>query len=116
SQRRQARRARRPARPSPDSALANARSCVADAQLRVVGDLDAHVGEREAVDRAGDAADLLLTEHDGRLGVGPAAGHVEHPQTAVDLAAVVLPRDRLLPGIAALREGDRTLLEPCLGG
>ena len=52
----------------------------------------------------------------GVSGTARAAGDLEHPQAAVHLPAVVLARNRLLTGIATLRERDRALVEPRLCG
>src|SRR5581483_4428134 len=62
-----------------------------------------------------DAADVAARVDDGRSGIGRTVD-VEDAEPSVDLAAVMLPRDRLLPGVAPLRERDRTLVETGFGG
>ena len=68
----------------------------------VVGNLVADVRERETGDGARHAPDHLPLpdEVDARLG----GVDLENPETTVRMAAVVQPRDRLLPREAALRE------------
>ena len=61
--------ARRPARPRLLALTPVTRAeALPSLQLGVVRHLDAHIGEREAVDSARDAADLLLAVHDRRFG------------------------------------------------
>src|SRR4029078_8498603 len=74
--------------------------------------LDADVGEREARDRARDAADdgVLVV----LLGILPRGLSVEleRAEGAVDVPAVAQPGERLLARVAALRERDGSLVEP----
>ena len=100
-------------------------SCVAARRAdceddRVVGDLAPYVGERET--RPASATALVIAAHDlaverqlGVVGAGVVAVEREDAQAAVRVAAVVQPCDRLLAGVAALREADRALLETRLG-
>src|SRR5512132_2369718 len=97
-----------------ESCRAHLRVSRAGAEVGVVRDLGAHVAERDAVGGARDAADRLLTERE-LVARFRAAVDLEHAQPAVDLAAVVLPRDRLLPRIAAFAEADVRVLEPGFG-
>src|SRR3954465_7672729 len=84
-------------------------------QRGILRDLCAHVGKSDAVRCAGDPPDGLLFEHELVAGRHLALD-VEHAQATVALAAVVLTRNRLLPGIAALLEVDVRLLEARLSG
>src|SRR5919198_3853421 len=79
----------------------------------ITRNLCADVAERDAVRRARDSSDDLPLERQLVAGFRRTVD-VENTQAAVDLAAVVLPRDRLLPRIAALREADVRLFEPRL--
>src|SRR6266550_955132 len=89
----------------------------ADEELGAVRHFRAHVTERQAADCARDPADCLSAADDLRLRVRYlVAGKLEHAQSAVDLPAVVLTRDRLLARIAALREADVGLLQSGLCG
>ena len=85
----------------------------ADRDLRLSRDLDADVGESAIVDGARHAPDDLVAVADLVTGVG--ALHLQHPQAAIDLAAIPKSRDRLLAGIAALGEGDVRLVEARFG-
>ena len=85
-----------------------------------VGDLAAQDGEADRAEpgRVGDRrhpADLALVGGDRRAGLGRARREREAAQAAVGVPAVVQPGDRLLPGIAALREADGPLDEAGLG-
>src|SRR5471032_2943425 len=90
-------------------------STAADIERRVLRHLDPHVGERKTGHRARHASDLLLAVHDRRLRGRGVAGHLEHAELPVHLATVVLPRNRLLSGEAALAERDGAHVEPRLG-
>src|SRR3954449_7307117 len=82
-------------------------------KIGVVRDLRAYVAERDAVRCAGDAPDSLVVVHE-LVTRRHVALDVEHPQAPVDLAAVVLARDRLLARVAPLVEVDMRLFEPGL--
>src|SRR5438105_13313509 len=81
----------------------------------VVRNLRPNVGESHAWDRARDSTDRLAVERQ-LVARGHVALDVEDAEAAIDLAAVVLPRDRLLSGIAAFREADVSRLEAGLRG
>src|SRR5436190_9109774 len=79
-------------------------------ERRVIRHLRPHVGERDdgailAARGARDAADLLPTVEERRIALGQLV-ELEDAQPAVGMAAEMQPRHRLLPRIAALREGD----------
>ena len=62
-------------------------------------------------------ADDLAVERQLRVvGGEPVTGERQHAKAAVGVAAMVQARDRLLAGVAALREADRALLEPRSAG
>src|SRR5207244_2812645 len=79
-------------------------------QRRIVWDLDSHVGQSNAWDRTRDPAHLLAVQEQLVSAFGVSVDF-QHSQAAVDFAAVALPRDRLLPRIAALREADVRLVQ-----
>src|SRR3954464_2283993 len=95
----------RPSRSAPDSRVARA-----ETERRIFRHFGAHVAERDAVHCAGDAPNGLLVEHELVAGRHRAVD-VEHAQATVDLAAVVLASNGLLPRIAALLEVDVRLFE-----
>src|SRR6266545_7065904 len=85
-----------------------------DIEVGVVGNLDAEIAERDSGHGTRHTSDDLLAVTNlvatlGRL-------DVERPKPPIHMAAVVEPRDRLLTGIATLRERDVRLVEPRLGG
>src|SRR3954467_15167593 len=81
---------------------------------RVVGHFGSDVSERHAVSCARDAADLLVAELQ-LVACLRFALDVEDAKLPVHLSAEVLPRDRLLPGIAAFAEADVRLPKAGLG-
>src|SRR5207237_3446963 len=91
-----------------------------DAGLRFCADRTDHHAARSSFISRTDVGE----RDDGA--VGPARGtrhaldgrvvvKLDHSELAVDVPAVVQSRDRLLPGIAALREADVCLVEARLG-
>src|SRR3954465_9928990 len=72
------------------------------------------VTERKPRYRTRDAAEGLVVEHD--LVARRRRIHLENPQASIDVPSVVKARDRLLAGVAALREADVGAVEPGLGG
>src|SRR5260221_12500959 len=79
-------------------------------EARVSGHLDTYVGERDdravgAARRARHAADRLAVVHELRVERRKLV-ELEHAQTAVRMPAVMQPRHRPLPRVAALAEAD----------
>src|SRR5215217_3668779 len=93
--------------------------CVLAREQLVAGDgLAAHERQRDRPMHGGDhrgpqPADLLLAPPQDRAH-RHRRGEPQPAEVAVRLAAVVQPRDGLLPHVAALGEGHRALVEPGL--